>query len=131
MNVVHKQNTLGKKIDELQYIRAKRMEAQKVVEGIQKEERILGDEIMLEMEQLDTFKISGQNATASLQINTVPTVKDWGKVYEWVHNNEAYHLFQRRLSATAFREELENRQGEEIPGIEAFDNKKLHLTTIR
>lgn len=57
---------------------------------------------------------------------TVPSVKDWNAVAQYVVENDATYLFERRLSAVAFRD-LVN-QGVTIPGVESFTKRSLSLT---
>lgn len=59
----------------------------------------------------------------------VPSVKDWNAVSQYVIDNEATYLFERRLSAVAFRDLIA--QGETIPGVESFTKRSLSLTARR
>lgn len=67
----------------------------------------------------------GLKATASVSINEVPTATDWQKIFEWIKENDGFHLLQKRISSAAWKSEIA--LGEEIEGIEKFEQRKLSL----
>lgn len=67
----------------------------------------------------DGFRIS-----ATITETDVPTADDWGKIYEYILENNAFELLQKRLSAKAC---LEAAEFEEIEGMSFYRQKKLAL----
>jgi len=76
------------------------------------------------LENLQSFgldRISNHLGTVYISGQVVPNVVDWDAFYEYVGKTNSFHLLERRLTKTAFREMHEN--GEEIPGVDpvSFD----------
>ena len=71
------------------------------------------------------IKTAGNDCiSVSVGSDIMPTVEDWEKVFDYVKENDAWHVLQKRISAGAYRELLN--MGEEIPGIKSFDKTKLN-----
>ena len=87
-----------------------------------KEEKILD-----RMKEEGVLKITGFEATVSVSINTVASVKDWDKFYKYIRKNDAFHLLERRPASKAWREEVEIRRGKVVPGTEGFEKRTLNL----
>lgn len=73
---------------------------------------------------LDKVSIKGVG-TVALAEETVPQVTDWDSVYEYIKNNDAFYLLQRRMSSAAWREAMTI--GEEIKGTEPYIVQKLNI----
>jgi hypothetical protein len=67
----------------------------------------------------------GLSSTATLSITDVPTVENWDLVEEWIYDNRALHLVQRRISAKIW-ETTVGLEGD-IPGIKTFEQRKISL----
>lgn len=63
----------------------------------------------------------------SITETVVPSVKDWGKLHAFITSENALYLLERRVSSTAYRELLELRGGDLIPGVESFTKQALSL----
>lgn len=99
---------------------------------IKKREKVLiGEYRDLEaafLAQLDEqgAKRAGTTAgTATITENILPTIKDWDALTNYIIENGATHLLQRRVSSAAFRELLD--AGIEIPGVEAYTQRQISL----
>jgi hypothetical protein len=79
------------------------------------------------MKDEGVLKITGHEATVSVSINTVASVKDWDKFYKYIRKNDAFHLLERRPASKAWREEVEIRRGKVVPGTEGFEKRTLNL----
>ena len=64
-------------------------------------------------------------AKVSLSEEVVPQVDDWDKVHEYVKENDALFILQRRINSGPWKEALNN--GELIPGTSTFTRHKLSL----
>jgi hypothetical protein len=60
--------------------------------------------------------ISNDLGTVYISPQVVPTVINWDMFYEYVRKTNSFHLLERRLTSTAYREMIEN--GEEVPGVD-------------
>lgn len=59
-----------------------------------------------------------------------PSVQDWGALVEFIKEHDAWQLFQRRLSASAFNEICEIIDGIP-PGVEIFEKTTAKFTDTR
>lgn len=71
--------------------------------------------------------LSSGALTASQTSEIVPQVEDWDQFEAFVYAQKTLFLFQRRLSATAYRELLELNDGQDIPGVKPFEKKGISL----
>ena len=63
--------------------------------------------------------------TATITENILPTIKDWDALTNYIIQNDATHLLQRRVSSAAFRElQL---AGIDIPGVEPYTQRQISL----
>ena len=76
----------------------------------------------------ETTLSRGSMASASLTESEFFSIEDYDALQEYVFDNEALYLFQRRLSSAAIKELIQN--GEEIPGIKTFVRKDISLRKI-
>ena len=121
--------SLGKKIDELYELRAKRLALQKEVDTIKDEERTRTDEIMHMIGDAGLGAARGAVATAALRTATKPIVTDWHQVYDYIKSNDRFDLLHQRISSLAWAE-LE-KDGFLVPGTEAFVELSLSLTKAK
>lgn len=87
------------------------------------------DELMLVMREQGLTRVSSQGLTLGITESIVPQLKAWEKFEPYVYRNKALHLLERRIHTTAWREELEERQGTAIPGVEPFTRVRLSVRT--
>ena len=83
---------------------------------------------MLEDNNVSKMEIGKHKILLSKSI--VPTVKDWDKVYQYILDEDKLHLLTKSIKAAAFREEVELREGKEIPGVEPFEKITLSVKEI-
>jgi precorrin-6x reductase len=112
-------------IVELVRLREAKKAAKKAVEDIEEAQ----EKVKLRYRQaLESLGIrEAQNVTHSAAITevTVPQVKSWEALYDYIHANKYYHLLQRRPSTTGCEELFA--QGIEIPGVEKFTKVDISL----
>lgn len=63
--------------------------------------------------------------TFSVSENVVGSVEDWDKVYEYIKENDAFYLLQRRLANAAFKEMLDD--GNDLPGVVPFVKRSINM----
>lgn len=124
--------TLGAAIDELHTLSKERESEQaafdkKVAEKKQREAQ-LEQFIMLQLQKMQLSGSRGKLAQVSVKPKTVPHVRDWTALHQWIAKAGAFHLLQRRLATTAWKEMVED--GVEIDGIESETFSTLSVTKI-
>lgn len=121
------QKSLAEIADELS---ADREELRKLQDAIDKKKRSYAEKMeraLARMKEEKTLRVTGERATMSVSLTTVPQVKDWDKFYRYIKKADAFHLLERRPAAKAWREEVENRRGKLVPGTEGFEKSTLNL----
>lgn len=114
-------------IDEMFLIRERKRELTKQLKAIEKESDLLQANLLIKMKEVGTDYARGKLASATITEQEVPTIDDWGKVSEWISENDAIYLLHRKVSSGAWTE-LRN-AGTEIPGIEPFIKRTISLKT--
>jgi len=71
---------------------------------------------------------NGKRITVSVNSETVANVTDWAEFEEYVYDNRALYLLQRRTSNPSYREEIAVKG--EIPGTEPFIKTRLSLKHV-
>jgi len=83
-------------------------------------------EMMLsEMTIAGTVAYKGSLGTLSIRTSEQPVVNDWDALYQFILQNKAFDLLQRRVSSTAYRDRLEDG---EVPGVTTFEKQTLFVT---
>jgi hypothetical protein len=118
---------LGDLIDLGRALEQKRLDRQREVEAelaaMKADEKIVDDAVQAAFEKAGMEKGSGSAATATLNKNPVPSVKDWDKVYAYILKTKEFDLLERRFGKAAYKERIE--RGEKIPGVETFWAKSI------
>lgn len=117
---------LGGLIDLLYATRVKRLEAEKEIKALKTQEVAYRVRIKQMLDAASLEAGSGKTATTSVCYTTEPNAKDWPAIYQYIVENDAFDMMQRRLSATAVRDRWND--GIIIPGIEKYDTWDLSLT---
>jgi len=120
--------SMGEMIDNLQELREKKRSLEAEVAKVQGEFDAIEEQLLelLETQKVDGSK--GKKASVSITRSVHANIKDFDALCKYVKKTGYFHLFQRRLSDTAFRELLE--QGKTVPGLEPFTKTKLNLRSL-
>lgn len=121
-----KLNELGQGIDALYALRERRLDIEKQVKEMKQQEYQLRNEILLALGESGLAKASGQMATASVRVSTIPIVEDWESVYAFIVDNDRFDLLQKRLSTVAWRDLAES--GTLVPGTASVKDTDISLT---
>jgi hypothetical protein len=88
--------------------------------------------VNIEQELISEMNLEGLSlartdfGTVSVTKTDVASVKDWPAFEEYVYENRALYLLQRRPADVAYREEIAAKGS--IPGVETFTKVNLSLT---
>lgn len=106
-------------------LRTRKQELEKQVKAL--EEQLKDNEFAI-LEQLDAQGVTRSGVgpySMSISETTVGNVTDWDQVFQYIRDNDAFHLVQRRLANAAYAEQLE--LGEGLPGVEPFTKRSLNF----
>lgn len=82
-------------------------------------------EVIQMLDELGVNKFSVGKMSFSISETLVGNVQDWDQVHEFIRENNAFHLLQRRLSNAAYKELMD--LGEAPGGIEPFTKRSLNF----
>lgn len=115
-----------KDIEKLRTLSIEITSLNKKVGGLKKRKRKIEDRIILAMEAEESLLVKTKHGTVSISKTDVASVKNWTLFEDYIYENRALHLLQRRASNDAYREEVKLKG--EIPGVETFEVIALNLT---
>lgn len=120
---------LGEMIAELDELRDRKRALNEELKAIDEQYRELEYKILDELDRTGVEMTRTSRATVSISKQIYPTVVDWDKAFEYIRQNDAMYLFQRRLAAGPCKEMWES--GEEIPGVEQYEKRGINLRKNR
>ena len=119
--------TMGACADLLYETRQKRLDLQKSVDELQKQETQIREHIINNLPKTDTGA-SGKIARVSVVTKRVAQVLNWDELYKYIKKTGQFDLMQRRLSDAAVKERWE--AGKAVPGVDAFDATTVSLNKV-
>jgi hypothetical protein len=120
--------TIGACGDMLYSIREKRLEVERNVGEMKKDEETLKQHIILNLPKHDVQGVKGKIANVSISTEEEPTAENWDDVWAYVKKNNAWELLQRRLNSSAVKERWE--AGKKVPGVGKYTVVKVSCTKI-
>ena len=122
--------TPGEIVERLGEIRDEKANLKEQEQLLNGEERDLKFRLLhLMEEQGGATRIAFGDLTATRTERIVPIINDWDEFAEYVLENQALHMLQRRVSAAAFGEMYET--GQEVPGLAPFNKVDISLRKTR
>lgn len=94
------------------------------VSALESAKQIIAEQLMDTMKQEGLESVKNQYGSFSIGKKTVPSVKSWEDFYDFIRENNSFHLLERRPSAKACVEEV-SLNGTGIPGVEIIDLDRL------
>ena len=77
------------------------------------------------MDAAGTTTVTNEHGNFGRTETVLPVAKDWDAIYDYVKQNDAFHLLYRQVTSTTYREMLA--AGEEIPGIESYTRVSISV----
>lgn len=111
---------------ELRGIKEKREAIKSEDSALYKTQRDLEHQILDKLQEVGVSSATTSVGNVRISETVQPKVNDWSAVNDYIVENNMPYLFQRRLTATAYRELLQN--GIEIPGTEPTTITNLGFT---
>lgn len=121
--------SIGSMIDNLDKIRDKKRGLDEQVKDLEAQYRELTEKILDRMATENMPKASGRRATVSRSETIVGQLEDWEALTKYIGRTKNFQLFERRISAAAFRELFEKKG--EVPGVKPFTKVTLKHTSLK
>lgn len=121
--------SIGSMIDNLDKIREKKRGLDEQVKDLEAQYRELTEKILDRMATENMPKASGRRATVSRSETIVGQLEDWEALTKYIGRTKNFQLFERRISAAAFRELFEKKG--EVPGVKPFTKVTLKHTSLK
>lgn len=67
----------------------------------------------------------GSAGSITISRRQVPQVKDWDKVYGFIHKSKMAYLLEKRVSSKVYNELILTIRGGKVPGVESFEKVTL------
>lgn len=121
--------SIGTMIDNLDKIRERKRALDEQVKDLETQYRELSEQILARLAEQGLPKASGRRATVSRSETIVGQLEDWEALTKYISRTKNYQLFERRISAAAFRELFEKKG--EVPGVKPFTKVTLKHTSLK
>ena len=125
----------GKLIDDLLRLRSDRLRRDKVVDEIKEDEAQLAKVIEQRLNHAGVVSMRGKRGSFTLSEVVVPHVVNWDKFYQFMRDQNALDLLQKRVAVGAFREYIDEVDADgmplRIPGVRADKIIKPTLTEVK
>lgn len=113
-------------IERLLSIRDQKKQLGVAEKALNEEQESLEHALMDRLDAEGSKSVSSELGTAVITETELPTVDDWDALEEWIYENKALHMLQRRVASGAFREMLAI--GEPPPGTRPLVKRSIGLT---
>ena len=125
----------GRLIDDLLTLRNDRLRRSKVVDEIKEDEAQLAKIIERRLGDEDVVTMAGKRASFKLKEVVVPTVVDWGKFHQFMRDQNALDMLQRRVAVSAYCEYIDDLDDDDkplrVPGVRSDKITKYTLTAVK
>ena len=100
-------------------------EADKKVKGLEHEKEALEKYCDQKLQQAGAETVKTASGTIMRQEKTRFTTEDWEKMYQFIEDNDAFELLEKRIHQTNMRRFLEDNPDKEPKGLNAFRETKI------
>ena len=100
-------------------------EADKKVKALEHEKEALEKYCDQKLEQAGAETVKTASGTIMRQEKTRFTTEDWEKMYQFIEDNDAFELLEKRIHQTNMRRFLEDNPDKEPKGLNAFRETKI------
>lgn len=121
--------SLGNLADELYAKNAEIAQANAHVKDLEREKREIEAALLQAMDLANTTAVRGTEAAVSINEVIRPNIQDFDALAAFVLRKKALHLFERRISATAYREMRESMK-RDIPGLSEYTQRRLNVRKV-
>lgn len=119
----------GTMIDDMFNLREDKKKLESQVKEINEQMTLLEAELLQKLDSEKQTMGRGASASASISNTEIPMVEDWESFGQYLIDNDALYLLQRRVAVRAFRELRD--AGEVIPGTTTFPKRTISLRKLQ
>lgn len=119
---------LGQLVDRMKRIREKRKELERESKELKDEFDILKKLVIEGCQAQEADGVRGKTASAIVTQQTVAKVNDWDALIDWIKENEAFFLFERKVKSAPFKELVDAKETPE--GTEPTTVYNISLTDL-
>lgn len=119
---------LGDLIESLADLREQKRKLSDEYKKVDEQYKELEAQLLNRLDQEGAQFSGSSKHRATVSEVVVPSVTDWDAFYEYVKENDALYLFEKRVASAPWRELVES--GEQIPGTEPFTKRSINLRKI-
>lgn len=118
---------IASKLDRMQTLATQQDELHARIKVLSEEYDALEAEVIREMSdpKLNLERAAGKLCSVTIQRREVPKMKNYDAFITAVRRKGAFHMLERRISVTAWREYSEQNKGRVFPGTESFTKVSL------
>lgn len=123
--------SVGTMIDRMWELREQKKKLDDEAKDISAKMTELEEQLSAKMEADGVTKATGKSASVSFSFTTAAQVQGdegWALLYGYIKRTGYWHLLQRRVTDTAYKELLD--AGKKVPGVEPFSKKRINLRTL-
>lgn len=120
--------TTGSMIDEMYDLRENKKTLEAEIKEIKESMTLLEARLIEKLDSEDTTTSSGKAASVSISTQDVPMVEDWDAFHQYLIDNDALYLLQRRIASRAYKEV--SNSGEIVPGVVTFSKRTISLRKL-
>lgn len=120
--------SLGSAIDRLFDLNQRLKRVGQVEKRIKEQIEELEQSVMGALDAQDSVLGSGHRGKATITESVVPNLEDLDALWEYMKENDAPYLLERRVALTAWRELFQ--QGTLVPGTRSFVKRKVSVKRL-
>lgn len=121
------ETNIGTIIDSMHAIREQKRELNAQIKYLDASYEELKTKLLEKMDSEGMLQSKSNLATATITTTVVPQVEDWDAVFDYVKQNDAFYLLQKRINSGPYRELLQ--MDEQLPGTKPFTKVDISLKT--
>lgn len=119
---------LGKEIDKLYVMRAKRLAVERKADEMKEQEKALAETIQKALLDSKSEGTKGKAANFAITRSEVPTLVDFDAFWEWAKKKSNRDVMRVSVVTDAWR--ARHLEGKEAPGVKAFTKVGYSLTKV-
>lgn len=100
------------------------------LKALEDEKKGLEEQILTGLRDAGTDIARGNIATISISETVRASITDFAAFEKFVLSKKALHLFERRISATAYREQLDLLKGKPVPGLSPYTQIRINCRKV-
>ena len=112
-------------VDDFHHANQERLAADREAAALKRYEEELKQTIIGILHEQGMYFVAGKEIRVKLQVKEKPVASNWNEVYQYMKDNDAMDLCQKRLHFAAIADRIE--EGETIPGIEFVEVNNLSI----